>query len=74
MGALNKKYFIMQLKKLSKKNKSKEIQGIIGKYNGIEYAEAKMNEYIEKSIGHIKTFPNNKHIVEFVDNIFYEKA
>lgn len=74
MGEAEKRRFLISLKKLSKKNKEKEIQAVIEQLNGVNYAKSKMDMYIEDGLNSIKKIPNTQDLVTFTNNIFNEKA
>ena len=74
MKEKEKKRFLITLKKMSKRNKGKQIQSIIKKTGGISYAESRMNRYVQRAISSIGKIPNTAELISFTKNIFHEKT
>jgi len=70
LGSLEKKIFLRKLRRLSLKNKRKEIDEIVTNFGAIDYCKEKIRTHVEKCKASVSTYSDNRELIAIISDVF----
>ena len=68
----DKKNFLRDIRRLSKKNRKKDVIKLVNEFDGIEYSNKKIKDYIDRGLSFLNDYPNAHFLNNVVGRVFYD--